>query len=252
LSSSDTRNTLRPENLWDIAVESIPISAPTLLMLVLVSRIRFRMEETRTSYEFNIMFWSIPFIIIKYLTILSSYDIIDAANKVSQIHISQEGFFLPDYYIRAVCLNGHILSNSLSDPNDHDAYCDLCGAQVITACPSCGAFIKGRQIDTHVRGAKPAVRNNCYACGEPYPWISRAIVSLAGRLEADGYQEEAEAFQEILPDIVAESPSTNTALIRFSGIMKRVGGELAVELVKFGLNFGCQSLVELLRSNQIP
>ena len=95
-------------------------------------------------------------------------------------------------YDRAeICLNGHVINVMGSFESEHNcSKCHLCGADVISQCPSCGHSIRGGMIVTVTNtwiGRTPsyttAFRERfvfpyfCNHCGEPYPWTQKILES---------------------------------------------------------------------------
>ena len=72
-----------------------------------------------------------------------------------------------------VCVNGHPITDSYEgNPQLRQDRCTECGAETITACPSCGTRIRG---DYKVEGIVSMTgisdpNEFCHDCGEPYPW----------------------------------------------------------------------------------
>jgi len=85
-----------------------------------------------------------------------------------------------DYYnIRAVCLNGHEISQSIEIENiEYEKFCEKCGAEVIISCPNCSQYIKGASRGSpNIFGDSPIYISSkipefCPDCGKSYPWAN--------------------------------------------------------------------------------
>lgn len=52
--------------------------------------------------------------------------------------------------------------------------CGRCGAEILTACPSCNSPLRGSYVGVAVVGGAPD--NFCWSCGDPYPWATRQAI----------------------------------------------------------------------------
>jgi len=127
-----------------------------------------------------------------------------------------------------VCLNGHRVTSTYdSAPESRRQFCTMCGAPTITACPACGARIKG---DYRAEGvfnleADLPLPLFCDGCGKPYPWTAsglRAARELADEIEGLSSQER-EQLKHSLDDLVADTPRTGLAVVRFKKLAAKAG-----------------------------
>jgi len=133
------------------------------------------------------------------------------------------------YYDTAqICLNGHVINDNFHDhPVHNQDYCDKCGESTIFKCLSCQAEIRGSYEVPNVIGGGGISHapNFCHKCGKPYPWTVKkleAVREMMDELE-ELSSEEKEKLKNSLDDIVAETPKTELAGLRFKKILKKLG-----------------------------
>jgi hypothetical protein len=142
------------------------------------------------------------------------------------------------YDVGLVCLNGHAVnSDSRSSPEHNVKFCKQCGEKTIDACPACGVAIRGSYnvagiLDMH----EWPVPKHCHGCGAPYPWTERKKEALlAGIAELDELTEaERDKLKEAIPDVLSETPKTETAVARYKkAIIKAgaIGGKLLNDIL---------------------
>jgi len=131
------------------------------------------------------------------------------------------------YDIGMACLNGHPVTGMASSaPQFGSPFCPKCGEQTTTECPECGATIRGFY---HVPGffstAHWEPSSHCHACGKPYPWTERKAEALQEIIdELDNLSdEEREKLKKSIPDIIADTPKSETAALRFKKAIIKVG-----------------------------
>lgn len=150
---------------------------------------------------------------------------------------------MPSHYdVAQVCLNGHLVSDrSQSRPEFSKKFCPDCGAETITQCRDCGQAIQGALHTTYIVRSRflrqpptqrtmtndGSVRAYCHACGKPYPWTSRTIeAAQAFAQEQDELTDSDKLLLESsIPDLVADTPRTSVAVVRFKKLMRKVGKE---------------------------
>jgi hypothetical protein len=78
------------------------------------------------------------------------------------------------YQRAGVCRRGHVESRDIGF-NPPGKRCSRCGAEVLTACPECGAQIRGPfdNPTITVLGGSYDPPTFCFACGAPFPWLDR-------------------------------------------------------------------------------
>jgi hypothetical protein len=78
----------------------------------------------------------------------------------------------PRYHTAAVCRRGHVESEVVeyAGAGEIPNRCARCGAEVLTACPSCETRIRGAQGGVYGAYSPPDFCDNCAA---PFPWVSR-------------------------------------------------------------------------------
>lgn len=129
-----------------------------------------------------------------------------------------------EYTIAQICLNGHIITEDISDPELLENYCSLCGESTITKCNKCNAPIRG---DYYV-GGRIAISNctvpkYCYHCGIPYPWTQTAIDSATALVEEMETFEstEKETLKSLIPNIIFESTKTELSAIHIANFLQK-------------------------------
>ena len=133
------------------------------------------------------------------------------------------------YDIMQVCENGHqITSCAHSQQNSRKDFCDECGAKTIVACPHCEKPIQGYY---HVEGivslSEPPVPKYCSYCGAAFPWQQSAIDNLTGIFrESDLSPQDIAIAEAALPDILQDTPKTESASLRLKRIMGKLGKPL--------------------------
>ena len=150
------------------------------------------------------------------------------------------------YHVSQVCTSGHLITDSYDlFECERKKFCPKCGAKTITKCQSCGAEILGVVDGVH---AEAAVEAYCYNCGKPYPWTESALHNAALII-----QEESKLSDELkasmvssLPDITAETPGTNLAIVRMKKVLSTVGDFSVDALRQFVIDFGCEMAKKLL------
>lgn len=132
----------------------------------------------------------------------------------------------PHYDVALVCLNGHTVnSTSVESPKHNTEYCGECGEKSINACPACKTPIRGFLWNTGVIGYGWEPSAYCHACGRAYPWTERKVAALAEAIdEAEQLSPDDKAkLKESIPDIVAETPKSNTAAARLKSAITKAG-----------------------------
>jgi len=76
------------------------------------------------------------------------------------------------YYPTQICLNGHIITENATIPENCKDVCPTCNEQTITKCPACKADILGMAISGNTYGVydKSEPPSHCHKCKQPYPW----------------------------------------------------------------------------------
>lgn len=126
-----------------------------------------------------------------------------------------------------VCRNGHQITDSArSAPEFRRNFCAECGAATIDQCDDCGAEIKGNynvKSVIAITGPTP-VPHYCDNCGKPYPWQQSAIENLEALFEEGGLSKaDIEKLRETLPDVLRDTPKSESASIKFGRILKKLG-----------------------------
>ena len=135
----------------------------------------------------------------------------------------------------AYCLNGHFVTslehpptgrswtairNRLEHPpppKQFPRFCSQCGVDNISACQHCQAPIE------YVR-SRPAY---CGGCGKAYPWQAAAIENLRAILqEAELSTEDREEIDSALPDVVRDTPKSESAALSMKRVLGKIGKPL--------------------------
>jgi len=136
---------------------------------------------------------------------------------------------MDSYYDAAqICLNGHAVNSRYHEsPTRNQDFCDKCGQLTIYKCENCNTEIRGKYnvpgvcvVDIYTPPP-----NFCHKCGEPYPWTAKkmeAFKEMADELDELTPQEK-EKLKTSLDDIVAETPKTELAGLKFKKILGKLG-----------------------------
>ncbi|WP_313452003.1 DUF2321 domain-containing protein [Brevundimonas sp.] len=127
-----------------------------------------------------------------------------------------------------VCLNGHQITDRAREYAHHRAkHCKTCGAATIDSCTRCNAPIKGDYVVEGVLsigGYPTPIPNYCENCGGAFPWQEAAIENLREILnEGDLSEADMTVFENAIPDVIRETPKTESASLRLKRVMGGLG-----------------------------
>jgi hypothetical protein len=137
-----------------------------------------------------------------------------------------------------------INDQSQSRPEFSKEFCPDCGAETIAKCPKCNEPIQGALHSTYLIGGsrylrRPPTRHRhtdsgmvrgfCHACGRPYPWTSSSVEAAKALAHEQDELSDAEKLllESSIDDLVANTPKTSVALVRFKKLMPKVGKQAA-------------------------
>jgi hypothetical protein len=128
--------------------------------------------------------------------------------------------------VAQVCLNGHTANSSTQKmPELNKPYCDQCGEQTITECPSCNMPIRGDYWIKIVR-SKYKIPHYCHQCGHAYPWTERkkaaALELFAEVLDIEA-EEQREELRRNLDAISTDQPRTQAAALKLKRMLMKAG-----------------------------
>ncbi len=150
------------------------------------------------------------------------------------------------YYDRAlICRNGHLINSCAEgDPARNSKFCEKCGEPAVGQCESCGEPIRGEEFEAQEGWVDVTRRylgfrripQHCHGCGKPYPWTERRAEAIQEVLdELDGLtDEDCEKLKKSIPDIIADTPKSDTAALRFKKAIAKVGqsgGKILVDIL---------------------
>ena len=136
-----------------------------------------------------------------------------------------------------VCRNGHSINTAVKwDSSKNAEHCPQCGEPAVKECEACNAPLRGDRITPahrsdwglHVPGKRIRMRRvpaYCHACGKAYPWTERKAEAMEEMIdELDGLSdEERNRLKKSIPDIIADTPKSETAALRFKKAVAKVG-----------------------------
>ena len=139
------------------------------------------------------------------------------------------------YYDKAlICANGHLINSAADgDAGRNAAFCQKCSAAAVAACSHCNEPIRGDEYDegretwngTPSRIGFRRVPGYCHACGKPYPWTEHKAEALQEMIDEldELSDDEREKLKVSIPDIIADTPKSETAALRFKKAVAKVG-----------------------------
>lgn len=143
----------------------------------------------------------------------------------------------PWYDVMQVCLNGHMITSAAqSRPERRQRFCKDCGEKTIDACSVCNTNIRGLY---HAGGrylsASPRIPKYCIECGAAYPWQTAALENLNEIWrESDLSQQDLDELTRTLPDVLRDTPRTESASLKMKRIMGKLGKpvyDIAIKVV---------------------
>lgn len=136
-----------------------------------------------------------------------------------------------------VCLSGHqITAYAESQSESRENFCKECGSKTIDACQSCDVKIRGhRHFEGWANLSRIPVPKYCINCGIAYPWQTAAIENLREILqESDLSSHDLQELDKALPDVLGDTPKTESASLKMKRIMGKLGKplyEVAIKVV---------------------
>ena len=130
------------------------------------------------------------------------------------------------YDVALICLNGHIVNqSSKSLPECNAKFCKRCGEPTVDSCGKCGSNIRGHETVRGTGFSMSGAPGHCHECGCPYPWTERKLEGLRETIqELEGLSDnERESLTKSIPDLIADTPKTETAVYRVKRAMTKVG-----------------------------
>jgi len=128
--------------------------------------------------------------------------------------------------VMQVCINGHkITEYAESQPESRQSFCADCGEKTIDACPKCGESIQGHHHmeDVYDFTDDYPVPKHCIHCGAAYPWQVAAIENLKEIFqESELSLQDREELDKALPDIMRDTPKTESASLKVKRIMAKL------------------------------
>ncbi len=93
------------------------------------------------------------------------------------------------------------------------------------ACPECQAHIRGYfHMESVFTTHTSPVPKYCINCGKPYPWQTRTIEALTDILKEGALPaEDVQTFSNALPDVLRDSPKTDSASLKIKRILGKLG-----------------------------
>ena len=135
----------------------------------------------------------------------------------------------PWYDVAFICLNGHVITDSLkSFPEKYAKFCTKCGEKTTSKCESCNADIRGYYNTPGVIAIyTPELPLFCWNCGEPYPWTSRKIDALNRLVEQLKRldEREKEELRKSIDELVRESSTWRQAAHGLKRLAKKISDE---------------------------
>lgn len=129
--------------------------------------------------------------------------------------------------IGVVCRNGHEITPYGSDSGKRDTkFCPDCGETVIKECPECSTPIRGKY---YVEGMISLIEwdapSYCHECGKAYPWTTQRAEALADVIDEleELSDDERTKLKGSIPDIIADTPKSETAGFRFKKVFRKIG-----------------------------
>lgn len=139
-------------------------------------------------------------------------------------------------YTQEICLNGHQINQKSDYDEDPDPpfYCEDCGQKIIRTCQKCNEPIDGfvQYTGDFIGHDKAYVPNYCKHCGGSYPWTESIIEGTKELISLDSSisQEDKEAIEISVPDLLVDTPKTKVAATKFKMLTSG-----ATSIVKDGL-----------------
>jgi len=131
-----------------------------------------------------------------------------------------------------ICENGHVITAraSFGSPDLRTAFCSKCGEATISKCSGCEVEIRG--LDTESMEFEYALPDFCHSCGKPYPWTIKKSESLEDVIDQlEGIDEdEREKLKKTIPDLIRDTPKSESAALRFKRAIGKLSGSLQVIL----------------------
>lgn len=126
-----------------------------------------------------------------------------------------------------VCRNGHQITDSArGSPEFRKKFCNTCGAATVDCCSSCSFPIRGEYVVEGVIavGLRTPTPDYCENCGASFPWREAAIENFRDVLREGELSEADLAVAEAaLPDVLRETPRSESAGLRLKRIMSGLG-----------------------------
>ena len=149
------------------------------------------------------------------------------------------------YDVAIVCENGHTINTHRQEFPEFDApYCADCGAPAVYACV-CKAPVQGDLFGTSGGYVPPA---HCSKCGKPHIWTERKAEGLKSYLEELDVlsAEEIDELMKSIPDLLAETPMSDTAVLRFKKALRRLPDDAKPALAKILMTVSVEAVKKSL------
>lgn len=146
-----------------------------------------------------------------------------------------------DWDVMLVCQNGHVRTDRLGAfPRFMTNYCEICGTRFIHMCQDCGEPIRGairgnwtEELFAEMHEVRTKLPRYCDVCSCPYPWQEAAIRNAVEVIELSELSAaDSKQLKALLPDLVVETPTTQSSGMKAMRILKNVGEGAREVLVK--------------------
>lgn len=137
-----------------------------------------------------------------------------------------------------VCRNGHVICEAIRTfPQRVADFCEECGEAGVRKCDSCDQEIQGYDF-VEMETVSPEQERTgmgwtppryCPGCGHPYPWTQKAREAITEAIQEleDLTAGEREQLLRSVPDIVADTPKSETAVLRYKKALAKLGRDTA-------------------------